>query len=219
MRDNTQASKLLYQRLWSMAYKVLETNLANIMSAEHTQLNTPFPVTLFRVWEKPGDCSSRGDSSGISHSACVSIFDMLHSFAPRYSHPSIRHLQPFLMPGPCQTGQRHGCGHRQISHEVQMSAESETGKHEKLLQELNLELRFSMMYLDSSHKKLSLWTQPWPGKNQNDQYFSFETSPNGKFCEYFLTRVFQRCVGIRDFFSNKVCLLFFNIFRSCSGIC
>lgn len=121
MRDNTQASKLLYQRLWSMAYKVLETNLANIMSAEHTQLNTPFPVTLFRVWEKPGDCSSGGDSSGISHSACVSIFDMLHSFAPRYSHPSIRHLQPFLMPGPCQTGQRHGCGHRQISHEVQMS--------------------------------------------------------------------------------------------------
>lgn len=158
------------------------------MSAEYTQLNTPFPVTLFRVWEKPGDCSSGGDSSGISHSACVSIFDMLHSFAPRYSHPSIRHLQPFLMPRPCQTGQRHGCGHRQISHEVQMSAESETGKHEKLQQELNLELRFFMMYLDSSHKKLSLWTQPWPGKNQNDQYFFFETSPNGKFCEYFFDK-------------------------------
>ena len=49
-------------------------------------------------------------SSEIRHSACVSIFDMLHSFAPRYSHPSIRHLQPSLMLGPCKPGQRRGCG-------------------------------------------------------------------------------------------------------------
>lgn len=38
---------------------------------------------------------------------------MLHSFAPRYSHPSIRHLQPSLMLGPCKPGQRRGCGRTQ----------------------------------------------------------------------------------------------------------
>ncbi len=52
-------------------------------------------------------------SSEISFSARVSIFDMLHSFAPRYSHPSIRHLQPSLMLRPCKTGQSRGCGHTQ----------------------------------------------------------------------------------------------------------
>lgn len=52
-------------------------------------------------------------SSEIRRSACVSIFDMLHSFAPRYSHPSIRHLQPSLMLGPCKPGQRRGCGRTQ----------------------------------------------------------------------------------------------------------
>lgn len=57
---------------------------------------------------KPGGRLERIFSSEISHSACASIFDMLHSFAPRYSHPSIRHLQPSLMPGLCKSGQKRG---------------------------------------------------------------------------------------------------------------
>lgn len=83
------------------------------MSAEHEQLKSIFPKILFRVWENPRDYKGGTFSSEISRSACVSIFDMLHSFAPRYSHPSIRHLQPSLMLRPCKTGQRRGCGHTQ----------------------------------------------------------------------------------------------------------
>ena len=69
------------------------------------------------MWEKPEGLLGGGAfSSGISRSACASIFDMLHSFAPSYSHPSIRHLQPSLMLGPCKTGQRRAVvTHRHFS--------------------------------------------------------------------------------------------------------
>lgn len=95
-------------------------------------VNSSVLLAVLGVWENPGGGGGIFCSE-ISHSACASIFDMLHSFAPRYSRPSIRHLQPSLMPGLCKSGQkRRGLhSHTDISQEVQMSGE--TGKHEKFI--------------------------------------------------------------------------------------
>lgn len=120
---------------------------------------------------KPVGRQRRIFSSEISHSARVSIFDMLHSFAPRYSHPSIRHLQPSLMPGLCKRGQRRGLwSHTDISQEVQMSAE--TGKHEKLRQRLQLEPRH--FYDVSSWQQVTkniTWDSGVSRKYQNNHSF------------------------------------------------
>lgn len=91
--------------------KEFKTISTHIMPAEHTPLNSP--KHCFECGKTLRDYRGRAFSSEISRSACASIFDMLHSFAPRYSHPSIRPLQPSLMLRPCKNGQRQGCGHTQ----------------------------------------------------------------------------------------------------------
>ena len=94
---------LNHQRHRAFSCVLRLVNIVTITS-ETKLLKTSIPRNRFECGKK---WLSRISPFGISPTtAWVSIFDMLNSLARRYSHPSIRHLQPSLMPGPCKAAWR-----------------------------------------------------------------------------------------------------------------